>query len=127
MTKKVIYTENAPEPIGPYNQAILVNETLYVSGQIPLNPQTGKLESDLPIEQTKQVMQNIKAVLAAADMSFENVVKCSIFVKDLNSFSEINTVYGSFFNPGTEPARECVEVSKLPKDVMVEISCIAHK
>lgn len=125
MTKKVIYTKNAPEPIGPYNQALLVNDTLYVSGQIPIDPYTGTVESNDPAKQTKQVMENIKAVLTAADMTLDHIVKCSIFVKDLQSFSDINTVYGSFFTPGTEPARECVEVSRLPKDVCVEISCIA--
>ena len=125
MTKQVIYTKNAPEPIGPYNQAILVDNTLYISGQIPIDPASGNIVSENPIEQTKQVMENIKAVLSEAEMSLENIVKCSIFVKDLNSFLDVNTAYGSYFNPGTEPARECLEVSRLPKDVLVEISCIA--
>lgn len=128
MSKSIIYTKNAPEPIGPYNQAILVDQTLYISGQIPLDPKTGELVGDSdPETQTKQVMSNLGAILLAADMSFKDVIKCSIFVTDLSWFSKVNTIYGLSFESGIEPARECVEVSNLPKNVLVEISCIAHK
>jgi 2-iminobutanoate/2-iminopropanoate deaminase len=123
--KKIIKTSKAPAPIGPYNQAVLSNNTLYVSGQIPLDPIEGKLiEGDIKKE-TLQCMENLRAILEAADMSFEDVVKATIFVKDMNSFSDINEIYGSFFNPETAPARETVEVSNLPKFVNVEISMIA--
>lgn len=123
--KKIIKTSKAPAPIGPYNQAVLSNNTLYVSGQIPLDPIEGKLiEGDIKKE-TLQCMENLRAILEAADMSFEDVVKATIFVKDMNSFSDINEIYGSFLNPETAPARETVEVSNLPKFVNVEISMIA--
>jgi len=122
--KSIINTPNAPAPIGPYNQAILIHNTLYVSGQIALDPSSGELIlSDIQTE-TKQVMNNLQEVLRAADFTFGNVVKCSIFVKNMNQFSAINEAYGSFF-PVDPPARETVEVSRLPKDVNVEISCIA--
>ena len=123
--KKIINTPNAPAPIGPYNQAVLSGNTLYVSGQIPMDPSSGKLiEGDIKKE-TLQCMKNLKAILEAADMSFEDVVKATIFVKDMNCFAAINEVYGSFFNTETAPARETVEVSNLPKFVNVEISMIA--
>jgi 2-iminobutanoate/2-iminopropanoate deaminase len=123
--KKIINTSNAPAPIGPYNQAILSNNTLYISGQIPLDPLSEKLiEGDIKKE-TLQCMENLKAILEAAEMSFEDVVKATIFVKDMNCFSEINEVYGSFFKAESAPARETVEVSNLPKFVNVEISMIA--
>ena len=125
--KKIIYTENAPAPIGPYNQAILVGNTLYTSGQIALNPQTMELVlDDIEIE-TKQVMENMKAVLAAADMTFENVIKTSIFIMNMNDFTRINSIYGSYFNEATAPARETVQVACLPKNVNIEISMIAIK
>ena len=125
--KKIINTPNAPAPIGPYNQAVLKGDTLYISGQIPLDPLSGTLiESDIKKE-TKQVMENLKAILTEAGMTFENVVKSSIFIKDMHQFSEINTVYGTYFNPETAPARETVEVANLPKFVRVEISMIAVK
>ena len=125
--KKIITTPNAPAPIGPYNQATLVNDTLYISGQIPLDPVTGKLvEGDIKKE-TRQSMENLKAILTAAEMTFENVVKTSIFVKDMHQFAEINEAYGTYFNPDTAPARETVEVANLPKFVNVEISMIAIK
>jgi len=125
--KKIITTSKAPAPIGPYNQAVLSGNTLYTSGQIALHPETGELILDsIPIE-TKQVMENMKAVLEAADMTFENVIKTSIFISDMNNFTEINTVYGSYFNEATAPARETVEVANLPKFVNVEISMIAVK
>ena len=122
--KKIINTSKAPQPIGPYNQAVLVNGTLYVSGQIALDSLSGKLELDDIVQETKLVMRNLKAVLEAAEMDFSNVVKCSIFVKSMDDFAKINEVYGSFF-ASNYPARETLEVSCLPKDVNVEISAIA--
>jgi len=123
--KTIIYTENAPAPIGPYNQAVLKGDTLYISGQIPLNPTTMELVSDNIESETKQVMENLKAILEEAGMTFENVVKASIFIMDMNDFGKINTVYGSYFNEKTAPARETVQVACLPKNVNVEISMIA--
>ncbi|UFH45996.1 RidA family protein [Flavobacterium galactosidilyticum] len=123
--KKIIFTENAPAPIGPYNQAVLTGNTLYTSGQIAIDPATGELVTDNIEVETKQVMNNMKAVLAAAGMTFENVVKTSIFIMDMNDFGKINTVYGSYFNEKTAPARETVQVACLPKNVNVEISMIA--
>lgn len=124
MKKVIINSNNAPAPIGPYSQAIKVGETLYVSGQIPVNPDTGEIiKSDIS-EATEQVMRNIWAILNEAGMDFENVVKCSIFVTDMSDFSIINATYEKFFDQDP-PARETVEVSALPKDVNVEISCIA--
>lgn len=125
--KKIINTTNAPAPIGPYNQAILTGNTLYTSGQIALSASTGELVNTTIEVETKQVMQNLKAVLEAADMTFENVIKSSIFIADMNDFSKINEVYGTYFNANTAPARETVEVSNLPKFVGVEISMIAVK
>ncbi len=125
--KKIIQTSKAPAPIGPYNQAILSGNTLYTSGQIAINPETGELELGSIQEETTLVMENMKAVLEAADMTFENVVKTSIFISDMTNFSEINKVYGSYFNEATAPARETVEVANLPKFVNVEISMIAIK
>lgn len=125
--KKIIITSKAPAPIGPYNQAILSGNTLYTSGQIAINPINGKLVLDSIEEETKQVMENMKEVLKAADMTFENVIKSSIFIADMNQFAKINTVYGSYFNEEMAPARETVEVANLPKFVNVEISMIAMK
>jgi 2-iminobutanoate/2-iminopropanoate deaminase len=125
--KKIIKTSKAPAPIGPYNQAILSGNTLYTSGQIAIDPSSGKLKIGTIKEETLLVMENMKAVLAAADMTFENVVKTSIFISDMKNFSEINEVYGSYFNEDTAPARETVEVANLPKFVNVEISMIAVK
>lgn len=123
--KKIISTKNAPAPIGPYNQAVLTGNTLYISGQIPLDPATGKLVSGDIQKETRQSMENLKAILVAADASFEDVVKATIFVKDMNQFAQINEIYGSYFNEDTAPARETVEVANLPKFVNVEISMIA--
>jgi 2-iminobutanoate/2-iminopropanoate deaminase len=123
--KKIIFTEKAPSPIGPYNQAVLKGDTLYTSGQIAINPETGELITGSIETETHQVMQNMKAVLEAAGMTFENVVKTSIFIMDMNDFTSINTVYGSYFNETTAPARETVQVAGLPKNVNVEISMIA--
>ena len=125
--KKIIKTSKAPAPIGPYNQAILSGNTLYTSGQIAIDPSTGKLKVGTIEEETTLVMENMKAVLAAAEMTFDNVIKTSIFISDMNNFSEINEVYGSFFNESTAPARETVEVACLPKNVNVEISLTAIK
>jgi 2-iminobutanoate/2-iminopropanoate deaminase len=124
---KIIQTPNAPAPIGPYNQAILSGTTLYTSGQIALDPITMELVQGTIEIETQQVMQNLKAVLAAADMTFENVVKTSIFIIDMNDFSKVNHIYGSYFDEKTAPARETVQVAGLPKNVNVEISMIAVK
>jgi len=124
--KKVINTLKAPSPIGPYNQAILSRDTLYISGQIALNAESGELILDsIPLE-TQQVMENLKAVLEAADMTFNNVVKSTIFISNMDDFTQINEVYGSYFSEDA-PARETVQVAKLPKGVNVEISMIAVK
>ena len=125
--KKIITTSKAPAPIGPYNQAILVNNMLFTSGQVSFHPKTGKLILEDIQSETKQVMENLKAVLAEANMTFENVVKSSIFIADMNDFSKINETYGSYFNDETAPARETVQVARLPRDVNVEISMIAVK
>lgn len=123
--KKIIKTANAPLPIGPYNQAILKNDTLYASGQIAIHPKTNELiKGDIKAE-TTQVMENLSAVLNAAEMDFSHVVKCSIFISDMNDFAAINAVYGAYFNNETAPARETVQVAVLPKNVNVEISLIA--
>lgn len=125
--KKIITTSKAPAPIGPYNQAILIKDTLYISGQTPIDPATGKLvEGDVKVE-AEQCMQNLKAILQEANMTFENVVKTSIFLKDMHQFSQVNDVYGSYFDSDTAPARETVEVANLPMFVNVEISMIAVK
>ena len=124
MSKTIINSSNAPAPIGPYSQAVKAGNTLYVSGSIPLDAQTGELINANITEETHQVMKNMDAVLTAAGMTFENVVKCSIFIKDMNQFAAINDAYGMYFKENP-PARETVEVARLPKDVNVEISCIA--
>lgn len=125
--KKIINTSKAPAPIGSYNQAILSGNTLYTSGQIALHPETMELVLDDIKTETKQVMENMKAVLEAADMTFENVIKTSIFISDMHNFSEINKVYSLYFDEASAPARETVEVANLPKFVNVEISMIAVK
>lgn len=124
--KKLISTKNAPEAIGPYSQAILSNNTLYSSGQIAINPATGNLVIENITAETTQVMQNILAVLTASDMDFSNVVKCSIFMKDMNDYAAVNEVYTKSFGDNP-PAREAVQVSVLPKNVNIEISVIAVK
>ncbi|HJY14172.1 MAG TPA: RidA family protein [Flavobacterium sp.] len=123
--KKIIFTEKAPAPIGPYNQAVLSGNTLYASGQIAINPASGELITENINDETKQVMENIAAILEAANMTFENVVKATIFIMDMNNFAAINAIYGSYFNKKTAPARETVQVACLPKNVNVEISIIA--
>ncbi len=123
--KKIIFTDKAPAPIGPYNQSVLMGNTLYTSGQIALDPSTMELVLDDIETETKQVMENMKAVLEAADMTFEHVVKTTIFIMNMGDFAKINTVYGSYFDEATAPARETVQVACLPKNVNVEISMIA--
>ena len=127
MSKKVIRTKQAPAPVDPYNQAISTSgEMLFIAGQIPLDPQSGKIvgEGDITA-QTKQVMSNIEAILVEAGSNWENVVKTSVFLSDLTNFTPMNQVYAQYFAEDTAPARACVEVSRLPKDVLVEIECIA--
>jgi 2-iminobutanoate/2-iminopropanoate deaminase len=124
--KKVISTPNAPEAIGPYSQAIIKNGILYTSGQIAIDPNTNNLVLDDIRTETKQVMKNLSAVLNASNMTFTDVLKCTIFLKDMNQYQEINEVYASFFDDNP-PAREAVQVVRLPKDVNVEISLIASK
>ncbi len=125
--KKIIFTDKAPAPIGPYNQAVLIGNILYTSGQIALHPLTMELVLDDIETETKQVMENMKAVLEAADMTFDNVVKTTIFIMNMGDFSRINTVYGSYFDENIAPARETVQVAGLPKGVNVEISMVAVK
>ncbi|MEM9674785.1 MAG: RidA family protein [Bacteroidota bacterium] len=126
MPKKIIQTSEAPAPIGPYNQAILSGDTLYVSGQIAIDVASGELLTDNITQETHQVMKNLEAILRAAGMSFTDVVKSSIFIRDMGQFATVNEAYGQYFAVDP-PARETVEVSRLPKDVNVEISCIAAK
>lgn len=123
--KKVIYTNDAPKPIGPYSQAILFDKTLYVSGQIALDPKTAELCISTIQEETHRVLDNLGAILKAAGMDYSNVLKCSVFVKDINQFNAINAVYNTYFTGEEPPARELVQVAELPKFVNIEISCIA--
>lgn len=127
MKKKIITTLNAPAPLGPYNQAVKSGNTLYISGQIPLIPETMELFSGTIKEETELVMNHLNAILEAADMKFEHVVKTSIFIDDMDNFGKINDVYGRFFNNDTAPVRETVAVKTLPKNVRIEISMIAVK
>lgn len=124
--KKIHTTSNAPNPVGPYNQAVSVNGILYASGQIAIDHQTGNLITYNIIDETHQVMKNIKAILTEASITFEQVIKASIFITNMDDFTAINKVYASYFNEDTAPARECVEVVRLPKNVNIEISIIAH-
>ena len=123
--KKIIITDNAPKPIGPYNQAVIAGNYMFISGQIALNPQNGELITDEISKETTQVMENLSAILSEASLTFENVVKTTIFLSDMNDFSSVNEIYGSYLNNSTAPARETVQVSKLPLGVNVEISMIA--
>ncbi len=125
--KKIIFSENAPAPIGPYSQAILAGNMLYTSGQIALDPATMALITDDIETETRQVMMNLRAVLHAAEMDFTNVIKSTIFITDMNDFGRINTVYASYFDENNAPARETVQVSVLPKNVNIEISMIAMR
>ncbi len=125
--KKVIRTDKAPAPVGPYNQAIAASgQMIFIAGQIPLDPETGEIvgTNDV-VQQTQQVMKNLEAILTASGASWSNVVKTSVFLKDLADFATLNQVYAQYFDEATAPARACVEVSRLPKDVLVEIECIA--
>jgi 2-iminobutanoate/2-iminopropanoate deaminase len=124
--KQSVSIPNAPAPIGPYSPAIIAGNQLFVSGQIPLNPLDGTFKNETIKEATKQVMENLKNIIIAAGFTMNDVVKCSIFLKDLNNFSAVNQVYASYFSE-TPPARETVEISRLPMDAIVEISCIAIK
>lgn len=126
MSKTIIKSHYAPAPIGPYSQAVMANGTLYVSGQIAIDPASGKLVTEDIAAETHQVMKNLQYILNAADMDFDNVAKCTIFIRDMNDFQTINGIYGQYFEKN-HPARETVEVSRLPKDVNVEISCVATR
>lgn len=126
MEKKIINTKNAPAPIGPYNQAVIVDNTIYISGQVCIDPASGNLKNKDLQEETHQVMQNLKSILQEAGMGFDNVVKTTIFLTDMNRFSEVNEIYGKYFD-GDFPARETVQVAALPKFVNVEISMIGVK
>lgn len=123
--KKIIQTDKAPAPVGPYNQAIIHSGTLYISGQIALDPATGELVTGDIEAETRRVMENLRAILAEADLTFEDVIKCSIFVSDMNNYGRINEIYATYFDEATAPARELVEVANLPKFVNIEISAIA--
>lgn len=125
--KKIINTSNAPAPVGPYNQSVFFNGVLYCSGQIALNPSTGELVLDSIEAETHQVMKNMGAVLAEAGLGYIDILKCSVFVSDMNLYSKINAVYAEYFDEDTAPARELVEVANLPKFVNIEISAIAGK
>ncbi len=127
MKKKIITTLNAPAPIGPYNQAVLSDKTLYISGQIPLIPDTMEILNSTIEEETDLVMNNLKAILETAQMTFKNVVKTSIFLSDMNDFAKVNDIYGRYFDNDFAPARETIAVKALPKSVRVEISMIAVK
>tara|TARA_B100000900_G_scaffold180787_1_gene153341 strand:- start:381 stop:761 length:381 start_codon:yes stop_codon:yes gene_type:complete len=123
--KKIVKTNKAPQPVGPYNQAVIHNGTMYISGQIALDPITKELETNNLKKETVLVMNNLKAILESENLSFENVIKSTIFLSDMGSFDEVNEIYATYFKSGNEPARETVEVSKLPLGVNVEISMIA--
>ena len=125
--KRIINTSNAPKPIGPYNQAVISGDLMFISGQVAFDPNTDELVLDDIQSETKQVMENLKSILEEANLSFNNVVKTTIFLSDMNDFQQVNEVYGSYFSNNQAPARETVEVSRLPKDVNVEISMIAQK
>ena len=126
MMKQVIQTNNAPQAIGPYSQAIMANDILYVSGQIPVIPATGVIVSDQVEEQARQVMENVKAVVEAAGLTLDHVVKTNVFIKNMDDFAKINAVYIEYFKENC-PARACVEVARLPKDVLLEMDAIAVK
>lgn len=126
MSKEIIHTSEAPAPIGPYSQAVKAGNTLYVSGQIAIDAESGEMVNENITEETHQVMKNMEAILRAGGYSFQDVVKCSIFVQNMGDFATVNEAYGQYFK-SNPPARETVEVARLPKDVQVEISCIAVK
>ena len=122
--KQIIQTNNAPQAIGPYSQAVMANGTLYVSGRIPVVPATGAIVSDKVEDQTRQVMENVKAVVEAAGLTLDNVVKTTVFIKNMDDFAVINGIYSEYFKENS-PARACVEVARLPKDVLIEMEAIA--
>ena len=122
--KQIIHTNNAPQAIGPYSQAVMANGTLYVSGQIPVVPATGAIVSDKVEDQARQVMENVKAVVEAAGLTLDNVVKTTVFIKNMDDFAVINGIYSEYFKENS-PARACVEVARLPKDVLIEMEAIA--
>lgn len=124
--KQTISTENAPAAIGPYSQAIRCGDTLYTSGQIPINPKSGKIEGDDIVSQTKQAMENIGGILAAAGYSYDDIVKTTVFISDMTLFDDFNRTYMAFFSKSL-PARSCVAVKALPKNALIEIECIANK
>lgn len=126
MSIEVVATDNAPSAIGPYSQAIIHNNLIYSSGQIPINPATGNVEASVIEEQAKQVLENLKQVLEAAGSSMSKVIKTTVFIKNMSDFPKVNEVYSKYFE-APYPARSCVEVSKLPKDVLIEIEAIAYK
>ncbi|MUL36309.1 RidA family protein [Gloeocapsopsis dulcis] len=126
MTRKIIRTDHAPAPVGPYNQAIAASgQIVFVAGQIPLDPQSNAIVGEDVTAQTQQVMANLKAILEAAEATFQDVVKTTVFLADMNDFAAMNAVYSQYFDEATAPARACVEISRLPKDVLVEVECIA--
>jgi 2-iminobutanoate/2-iminopropanoate deaminase len=126
MTRKIIHTSKAPAPVGPYNQAVIANGMVFVAGQISIDPQTNELVHLQDVtQQTQQVMANLEAILTSAESGWDQVVKTTIFLADLADFATVNQVYAKYFDPENAPARACVEVSRLPKDVKVEIDCIA--
>jgi 2-iminobutanoate/2-iminopropanoate deaminase len=128
MTREIIQTDQAPAPVGPYNQAIAATGTMiFVAGQIPLDPVSGQVVGEDVAAQTEQAIANLKAILTAADVTLTDVVKTSVFLIDMNDFAAMNAVYAKYFDEAIAPARACVEVSRLPKDVRVEIECIAVK
>ena len=122
--KQIIHKNNAPQAIGPYSQAVMANGTLYVSGQIPVVPATGAIVSDKVEDQARQVMENVKAVVEAAGLTLDNVVKTTVFIKNMDDFAVINGIYSEYFKENC-PARACVEVARLPKDVLIEMEAIA--
>ncbi len=123
--KEIVYTKNAPDPVGPYSQAILTNKTLFISGQVALDPNNGDMINSSIEEETLQVMNNLKAILNEVGFDFSNVIKSTIYLSDMNNFTKVNEIYGSFFNKDYVPSRVTVEVSRLPKDANVEIDMIA--
>lgn len=125
MSKKIVQAKKSPKPVGPYNQAVITGQLVYTAGQIPIDPATGALVSGGIKEQTRQVLQNVKAVLDDAGTSLENVVKATVFLKNMTDFADMNSVYGEYFKPETAPARSTIEVARLPKDALVEIEVVA--
>ena len=126
MNKKIVRAKDAPPPIGPYNQAVIINNLVYTSGQIPVDPQTNTLKQGGIAEQTRLVLNNLKTVLEGAGSSLEKIVKVTVFLKNMNDFAAMNTIYSDFFKAETAPARSTIEVARLPKDALVEIEAVAY-